>query len=587
MIHHADTPLISDMAKAAHRRNVEAPPEEATFDDPRYPGKGFRLGEYVIEQALGQGAMATVYLARDASGNEVAIKVFTEGAGVSTTMLERFRREAEASKKLRRHPNILTVYSSGKEGPYHYIVMENIQRSKTLENALESTSLSIADIVLIIIKIARALHYAHERRILHRDVKPTNILIDEFGEPRLSDFGVAALSDWPSCTVTGALTGTPLYMSPEQAKTDVKLTAATDIYSMGMVLYESLTGVLPYHVSHGSPIRDVLKAVKEEEPRRPRLFRKDISGDLEAVMMKALQKDPRDRYLDAASLATDLERALMGRPVSARHINLFDRARHRLRRHRQAVLALVFASAAALFLYMHFQNQLLQVQHESLIQMAQLQNAHHRTIRPPPAETARPDTQRAWREIRLARNAMHAGDWTRAQFMLETAVGLSETAGDYRTAAIARLDKARCAIMLYNQGRAMATYRAIMNNRDASPTTVAVAQKEYVTLALLRNETDLALQSFRETPIPSDGPIRPLTLCLGGEQAPEALRAMIDTLPMRYRNDAYFVVGIRHYLDGDVRQSIAALKACIQQSVPSTEWPAPFARMLMSDLIRE
>ncbi len=193
----------------------------------------------------------------------MAVKVFIEGAGVSTTMLEQFRREAEASKKLRRHPNILTVYSSGKEGPYHYIVMENIRRSKTLENALESTSLSIADIVLIIIKIARALHYAHERRILHRDVKPTNILIDEFGEPRLSDFGVAALSDWPSCTVTGALTGTPLYMSPEQANTDVKLTPATDMYSLGVVLYESLAGVLPYHITHGSPVRDVLKAVKE------------------------------------------------------------------------------------------------------------------------------------------------------------------------------------------------------------------------------------------------------------------------------------------------------------------------------------
>lgn len=128
----------------------------ATPSTTPYPGPGFKLGDYVIDRALGQGSMATVYLARDASGHEVAIKIFVEGAGISSTMLERFRREAEATTKLRRHPHILTVYASGKQGPYHYIVMENIQRSKTLESALETSSMSIADVVLIGMKIARA-----------------------------------------------------------------------------------------------------------------------------------------------------------------------------------------------------------------------------------------------------------------------------------------------------------------------------------------------------------------------------------------------------------------------------------------------
>ncbi len=582
---HAGNP---DMVKAAHNKRAEASPDRATLEEPKYPGKGFRLGEYVIEQTLGQGSMATVYLAKDPTGNDVAIKVFVEGAGVSTTMLERFRREAEASKKLRRHPNILTVYTSGKEGPYHYIVMENIQRSKTLENALESTSLSIADIVLVIIKIARALQYAHERRILHRDVKPTNILIDEFGEPRLSDFGVATLIDWPSCTVTGALTGTPLYMSPEQARTDSKLSAASDIYSLGVVLYESLTGVLPYHhMSHGSPVRDVLQAVKEEEPRRPRLFRKEISADLEAVILKALEKEPRDRYVDAGAFAIDLERALMSRPVSARHFNMLDHLRHRIRRHRQALLALVLAGGATVFLHLHFREQLLHVQYEGLIHFAQLQNTKHRAVRPPPNAHDIPESQRAWHEIRLARNAMRAGDWPRAQFMLNAAVGLSETVGDHRTVAIAQLDEARCAIMLYRQERAMLIYHGILQNEQASPATVAMAQMEYVALALLRDEIELALDIFRKAPIPADGPIRPLILCLGGAMTPDELHAAIESLPARYQNDAHLVAGIRYYLDGHIRQSAASLKSCIQLSVPSTDWPAPFARMLISDLIRQ
>lgn len=575
------------MGKAAHKGNVEEPPAGAASDTPKYPGKGFRLGEYVIEQPLGQGSMATVYLAKDPSENEVAIKVFVEGAGVSATMLERFRREAEASKKLRRHPNILTVYSSGKEGPYHYIVMENIQRSKTLENALESTSMSMADIMLIGIKIARALLYAHERRILHRDIKPTNILIDEFGEPRLSDFGVAALIDWPSCTVTGALTGTPLYMSPEQARTDGKLTPASDIYSLGVVLYESLAGVLPYHASHGSPVQDVLNAVKEEEPRRPRLFRKEISADLEAVLLKTLEKEPRERYLDAGALAIDLERALMGRPVSARHFNALDLLRHRIRRHRQALLTLLFAGAAAIFLHQYFRSELLHVQYEGLIHYAQLQNIKHQTVRPSPPEAALPEARRAWHQIRLARNAMRAGDWMRGEFMLNAAVGLSDAANDFRTTAIAHLDEARCAIMQYRQDHAMTIYRHILLSEHASPTTIAMAQMEYVALALLRGEDNLALDVFREVPIPDDGPIRPLTLCLGGELAPEELRAMIHDLPARYQVVAHLVTGIRFLLDGNARSSTASLKSCIQRSSPSTDWPAPFARMILSDLIQQ
>lgn len=121
--------------------------------------------------------------------------------------------------------------------------------------------MSMSEIIRLVIKIARALQYAHNRRVVHRDVKPTNIMVDEFGEPLLTDFGVAALFDWPSCTVAGALTGTPLYMSPEQARAD-RVGHTSDIYSLGVVLYEAVTGVLPYNVSRNDAVQAVLEAGK-------------------------------------------------------------------------------------------------------------------------------------------------------------------------------------------------------------------------------------------------------------------------------------------------------------------------------------
>lgn len=553
--------------------------------DPVYPGKGFRLGDYVIERVLGRGSMASVFLARDSDGHEAAIKVFVEGAGVSAIMLERFRREAEASKKLRHHPQILTVYETGKEGPYHYIVMESIQRSKTLEDALESTPLSISDILVLHIKIAGALQFAHERRIVHRDVKPTNILIDEFGEPRLSDFGVAALTDWPACTMTGALTGTPLYMSPEQARSE-RTGPASDVYSLGVVLYEALTGTLPYHTAHGAPVREVLKAVTTEEPRRPRLFRKEISADLEAVILKALEKSPDRRYPDAASFAADMERALIGRPVSARRFSPMDHIYFRLRRHRPAVLAVLGVAIAAFLAYRHYHEKLVRVQYEGLVHYAQLKNALLQQYAPPHMDVNPEERQRAWRDIRLARAAMRGSDWTRAQLMLRSAVGTSAAIGDARTAAIAMLDEARSSLMSYGQDRALLLYRDIMLNPDASPATQSMAQIESMMIALLRQDEALAIALLKSNALPPDGPFLAALRCLGGELSPEDLLAKLPTMPPRFRNDTHLVAAIRYYADGITSKSVAQLKACIQASDPRTEWPAPYARMLHSDLIQ-
>ena len=380
---------------------------------PAYPGVGFRLGEYLIKDTLGHGSMATVFLADDGTGHDVAIKIFQEGPGVSPTMLERFRREADATKKLRRHPNIMKVYSTGKLGPWHYIVMEPIRNSRTLEDALEVTPMTIEEIVRLIIKIARALHYAHTRNIIHRDVKPANIMIDEFDEPRLSDFGVAEMEDMPGVTVTGALTGTPLYMSPEQARAE-KTGPTSDIYSLGVVLYEALTGVLPYSTQHAAPVRTVLEAVRSEMPKRPRQHRRDISRDLEAVILKAIAKEPSKRYDSAEDFANDLDRAISGRRVTARLFSYWEFSLTLARRYDQffvaAAMLLLVASMAGWLFY----QQLLRERYNKLISEIHLRNfaARMNQVKQPDALT---DMPAVWHQLRLARRAMADNDLTSAR----------------------------------------------------------------------------------------------------------------------------------------------------------------------------
>ena len=567
-----------------HRGTGGEIPIDDASTSPRYPGKGFRIGEYLISDSLGHGAMATVFLAKDTTGHEVALKVFQEGPGVSETMLERFRREAEASKKLRRHPHIMTIYATGKDGPYHYIAMESVRNSKTFEDALENTPMSLAKIVQTIIRIARALQYAHMHHIVHRDVKPTNIMIDEFGEPLLSDFGVAELVDWPSCTITGALTGTPLYMSPEQARSE-RVGPASDIYSLGVVLYEAVTGTLPYSVQHCSPVRDVLEAVKNEPPKRPRLFRKEISPELEAVMLKALEKNPKDRYMDAEAFAVDLERALAGRRVSAHHFSPLDHVRHLARRHQRTVLLLlplILGGASMAFYYRH---KLLAARYDDVLTRAHLKNALYMLAQADGTGLAS-ETPRAWNEIRLARKAMTAGDWDNGRQGFESAVALSSTVGDTRTAAIAELDLARCDIMLNNREGAKKVYHHILLNTDASPAIASMAQLEYLSLLLLEGNRKAALDVLLLRAPPLDGPIRSAMNCLGGDRSVSDLLAAVDTMPRQFQNDAYFAVALRYYLNGEMKRCATYLKQCVQSSTPPSEWPAPFAKILYSDLLR-
>lgn len=544
------------------------------------PGPGFRIGNYVIEEVLGRGAMATVYLARDDTGHEVAMKVFQEGPGVSATMLERFRREAAASKKLRRHPHILTVYETGQQGPYHYIVMETVKRSKTLAAALESTPMTLSAIVEIIIKIARALQFAHSRGIVHRDIKPTNILIDEFGEPMLSDFGVAELVDWPSCTVTGALTGTPLYMSPEQARGE-HVGPASDIFSLGVVLYEAVTGVLPYSVGHRARVQDVLKAVQEEPPRRPRLFRREISPDLEAVMLKAMAKDPADRYPDAEAFAQDLERALAGKRVSARHPSVADDISFWLRKHQHALWTVVACVAVGGAVALFSRYLLLGARSEALVTLARLRSLQEQMVVQSNNQGGGTHLQ-AWDILRQARRAGRGGDWALAAQMAGKAADLFARAQEPWMQSVALLEEARAWQVAGNLEEAMAAYENLVALKGASLLMKEQARWDLICyLVRSGSETEAALM-VKE--YPPSGPFLQLVRILAGEVPPEDLRRLTQELPRFLRNDAWMALAIRAGQSGTEDVRSMALEETLRSSVPAGEWPAPLAAAQLQDL---
>ena len=560
-------------------------PDEDELDDsipldggPRYPGPGFRLGEYTLRDTLGHGSMATVYLAEDATGHEVAIKVFQEGPGVSPTMLVRFRREAEATKKLRRHLNVMKVYATGQQGPYHYIVMEVIRNNRTLED-MAAGKPDVTEVVQLAIKIAGALHYAHTRAIVHRDVKPANIMIDEFGEPRLSDFGVAELVDQPGVTMSGALTGTPLYMSPEQARAD-RVGPASDIYSLGVVLFEALTGELPYTTQHTAPVRSVLEAVRSELPRRPRSLRKDISRPLEAVILKAIEKDPGKRYKDAEEFAQDLESALSGRRVSAR---LFSFGTHFLALARQydqffaaALVMLTMGLGIGFFLY----NKLVQERYDNLLKEVQFRNfttrfSDSRSLDDLPAVSPGPRY-----DLREAQRAMSAGNLIAAREGFMKIVENCRSTGDMRSLALAQFELARCETLEGNLKTSDALYCAVIKNPDAPLSVVENAQLECLELTILRNDRRGAVDLLNVRSLPESGPLRDSIRCLAREYDPEKLEAGADAAPARLRNDVLMAAAMRYRADGNKDAYAAALRRCIDASTPASEWPGPLARSL-------
>jgi serine/threonine protein kinase len=280
--------------------------------------------DYEILDQLPPGGQALVYKAiQKATKRVVALKVLLQGPQISLPAQYRFEREVDLAASLQ-HPNIVTIYDSGIAKGQYYFAMQYIE-GKPLDEYIETEKLSQRQIMELFGDICSAVAYAHQRGVMHRDLKPGNILVDEDGQPHILDFGLAKLTDdseqmSPEATMTsipGRVIGTLAFMSPEQASAQPdSIDVRTDVYSIGVILYKTLTGDFPYDVT--GMMLAILRTIQETEPIRPSKIVPRFHSEIEAILLKALSKDPSYRYQSAAHLAQDIDCWLKGLPVSAR-----------------------------------------------------------------------------------------------------------------------------------------------------------------------------------------------------------------------------------------------------------------------------
>ena len=318
---------------------------------------GRRIGPFRLLRLLGEGGMGAVYLAErdDAQfAHQVAIKILSHAVG-SPQAVARFRDERQILAGLK-HPHIVRLFDGGStDDQLPYLVMEHIEGT-TITRYARDRGLSVRARLVLIRQVCAALQYAHQNLVVHRDIKPSNILVDAAGVPKVLDFGIAKLLapigsfEREARTRTGFAMFTPEYASPEQARGE-PVSTATDVYSLGAVLYDLVAGQSP-HRTAGSAL-EVLRVICEVDPVRPSAvapegWRRELAGDLDNIIMKALHKEPARRYASVEQLADDLGRFLDGRPVTARTATLGYRARKFSRRNKVAVVAAALVAGTLL-----------------------------------------------------------------------------------------------------------------------------------------------------------------------------------------------------------------------------------------------
>lgn len=312
---------------------VEQPREEATLLAP-----GVELGDFRLVAFIGRGGMGEVWEAEQISlQRRVALKLLSAERFANVTALERFRREAVAGARLR-HPNIVAVYSVGEARGVHFIAQELVDSRRTLDDELQARRNQSTfpeghwrETAELFRDLALALDEAHRHGVLHRDVKPSNILVTDGQRPKIADFGIALVQGEMELSRTGDLTGSPFYMSPEQAAARrTELDPRSDVFSLGATLYEVLTLVRPFD---GDSITQVLNKILVEDPPDPRALRSLCPRDLALICLKMLEKDRDRRYANMREVALDLERHLRDEPIHAKPASLWTRAVKWSRRH--------------------------------------------------------------------------------------------------------------------------------------------------------------------------------------------------------------------------------------------------------------
>jgi tRNA A-37 threonylcarbamoyl transferase component Bud32 len=296
-------------------------------------------GDYELLQEIARGGMGVVYKARQSTLKRiVAVKMIRAGELAGEAEVQRFRTEAQAAAQLQ-HPNIVAIHEIGEDRGRHYFSMDFVE-GKNLAQIADGRPVAAQKAAQWLKTIAEAVQYAHQRGVLHRDLKPQNIMLDAAGRPRVTDFGLAKMAGDSTITRTGAVMGSPSYMSPEQARGRNDLVGpASDVYSLGAILYELLTGQPPFR---GKTPLETLSEVVNDEPRPPHALNPGTPTDLETICLKCLEKEPVRRYPTARELELDLGRFLAGEPVQARPADTLRKTTRWARRHRS-----LFAMAAS------------------------------------------------------------------------------------------------------------------------------------------------------------------------------------------------------------------------------------------------
>ena len=275
---------------------------------------GTKLGKYDVQEEIGRGGMGAVYRAYDPTlGRRVAIKVLAPHLTWEQTFIERFVREAQAAAQIK-HPNIVTIYDVGQEGNWHYFVMEHLEGRTLTEVIQRQGQIPAQQAVDILRQLAEALDYAHSRDLVHRDVKPSNAMIDAAGHATLNDFGIVQAAQGSRLTATGTMIGTLEYMSPEQMQ-GVRVGPRSDQYSLGVVAYEMLTGRVPFKAASTAAL---IHKVVYEAPPPLRTVRPDLPPAVEHVLSRVLAKDAEARYTSCLQLVEALEQAILGATVAAK-----------------------------------------------------------------------------------------------------------------------------------------------------------------------------------------------------------------------------------------------------------------------------
>jgi serine/threonine-protein kinase len=314
------------------------------------PGRCF--GQYELIEEIGRGGMGVVFKARQRGLNRVvALKMILASHLATPEHVARFQREARAAAKVV-HSNVVAVFDVGEVEGQQFFAMEHVA-GPTLADQLKKGLPTFDDAARLVAKLARAVAFVHSRDIIHRDLKPANVLIAEDGTPKIADFGLArALDDADGSTRTGMVLGTPAYMAPEQAAGMLRqIGPVSDVYSLGAILYECLSGRPPFRSE--AALHTILQ-VLENEPEPPHRLRKEIPRDLELICLKCLEKDPKKRYQSAAALADDLERYLARETIAARPDSFWQSARRWFRRDPILVTRILGLVLAALILQVNY-----------------------------------------------------------------------------------------------------------------------------------------------------------------------------------------------------------------------------------------